>query len=402
MTTHDLAVAAARPRLLILQPSINPAGGGNGVAVWAIEALKEDADITLLAWEAVDYDAINAYYGTTLRRGEIRALLVPRILDLARRISRLRAALIQRYVLLRHARRLSGEFDLTMSFNNEIDVGRRAVQYIHFPWGFRPRPDADLRWFHRIPGVLPLYYRVGEMLAPVVPQNIAANRTLVNSDWTGERFVERYGGAVTTLYPPAAGAASPLPWSARDPAFVILGRITPHKGIETAIAIVEALRERGHDVTLRVVGSRVEGWYARRLRALAREREWIDLRFDVSRAELDSILASSRYGLHANPEEHFGIAVAEMILSGCIPFVPCGAGQVEIVGGDERVMWSSVPDGVETIDAVLRDEILQARLRTELGARAERYTWPRFRDAIRRVVDDEIRRAADAVPSRAH
>ncbi|HVT44594.1 MAG TPA: glycosyltransferase, partial [Thermoanaerobaculia bacterium] len=334
-------MASSLPRLLILQPSINPAGGGNGVAVHAIEALKTEAEITLVAWERVDAKAINAYYGTSLKTDEIRVLLVPRILDFARRISGMRAALFQRYVLMRYGRRFAKEFDLTISFNNEIDVGQRAVQYIHFPWGFWPRPDADLQWFHRLPGLLSFYYRLGERLAPVSAERIAANRTLVNSDWTGERFIERYGGEVSTLYPPASGAARPLPWSQRDSSFVILGRITPHKGIETAVDIVRALRERGHDATLRIVGSRVERGYARQLRKVASTESWIDLRFDVSRAELETILASSRYGLHANPDEHFGIAVAEMILSGCIPFVPRGAGQIEIVNGDERIVWSS-------------------------------------------------------------
>jgi hypothetical protein len=38
-------------RVLMVQPSLNPPGGGNGVAAWMIEGLKTENRLTLLAWE---------------------------------------------------------------------------------------------------------------------------------------------------------------------------------------------------------------------------------------------------------------------------------------------------------------------------------------------------------------
>ena len=34
------------------------------------------------------------------------------------------------------------------SGNNEAGVGGRCIQYVHYPSRLRPRPPADLRWYH--------------------------------------------------------------------------------------------------------------------------------------------------------------------------------------------------------------------------------------------------------------
>jgi hypothetical protein len=53
-------------KVLLVQPSLQPPGGGNGVAAWIIQALKEDSEVSVLTWRPVDLAAINRYYGTSL------------------------------------------------------------------------------------------------------------------------------------------------------------------------------------------------------------------------------------------------------------------------------------------------------------------------------------------------
>lgn len=45
-------------------------------------------------------------------------------------------------------------FEIILSTHNEAGFNRRAIQYVHFPWVYLPRPEIELRWYHRIPGLL--------------------------------------------------------------------------------------------------------------------------------------------------------------------------------------------------------------------------------------------------------
>jgi len=274
---------------------------------------------------------------------------------------------------------------------NETDFGRRGIQYVHYPTYLRPRPKVDLRWYHGGATTLNLYYAFADRVADFSLDRLKANVTLVNSDWTGRKFRETYGGATRTIHPPAAGTFPDVPWENRLDRFVVLGRISPEKEIEKLVKIVEGVRALGHPVRLLLVGileKRGAGRrYGSRILALARDRRaWMEVRLGVDRAELETLVASSRWGLHGMEEEHYGMAVAEMVLAGCVPFVPNGGGPVEIVGDVAELRYASVQDAVAKIDAVRRDPQRLGRVRGALDAQKAHLGADRFmremRDAI--------------------
>ena len=62
------AKASARKRVLIVQRSLSPPGGGNAVAAWMVHALAgvhDVATVTASAWSAAE---TNAFYGTSHSR----------------------------------------------------------------------------------------------------------------------------------------------------------------------------------------------------------------------------------------------------------------------------------------------------------------------------------------------
>ena len=65
-------------RVLLVQPSMQPPGGGNGVAAWVLQALVGEHDVTVLSWTPVEVDAINRFFGTHLQPRDFKTLLVPR------------------------------------------------------------------------------------------------------------------------------------------------------------------------------------------------------------------------------------------------------------------------------------------------------------------------------------
>jgi glycosyltransferase involved in cell wall biosynthesis len=154
-------------------------------------------------------------------------------------------------------------------------------------------------------------------------------------------------------------------------------------------------------VRLRIVGSRGgPSAYARHIEHLVSQHAaWISLHVDVPRPVLLDLIARSRYCIHGMREEHFGIAPAEALAGGCIVFVPDGGGQVEIVGDERRLRFGSDADAVEKIVAVMGDPVLQASLRSRLGARAGMFTADRFVSRVRELVEGLPRRAAVRAPA---
>jgi glycosyltransferase involved in cell wall biosynthesis len=167
-----------------------------------------------------------------------------------------------------------------------------------------------------------------------------------------------------------------------------VGRLDPIKRWETAVEIVDSVRQLGYDLELTLIGhfERQHSNYFARLRSLAASRPWFRLLCDLDRPALLRELASHRYGIHTMLNEHFGIAPAELQRAGCIPFVHNSGGPVEIVGHDPRLTFDDVPDAVVKISRVLDDSNLQRELCRQVATRRELFTAGRFCNSMREVV----------------
>lgn len=376
-----------RRRVLIVQPSLRPPGGGQAVAAWMIEALKERHDVAVLSWAPVDFDALNRCFGTTIQRSDVTVYTVSSAIRQALDAIPLRLALLKGAVLARRAKHLQEGDEVLISADNEADLGRRGIQYIHYPRRLWPRPTSDIRWYH-VAAVLDLYYALCERIMSFSFTRLTENLTLANSSWTADRMRRLYGNDVRIVHPPVGGRFRDVPWEARENGFLCIGRLAREKEIERVIKILAAVRHDVPEVHLHIVGGRERSFYSRRVARLARtHRDWIHLELDASREELLDLIAKHRYGIHGMREEHFGIAPAEMVAGGCIVFVPDGGGQVDIVGGDKRLLYATTADAVAKIVRVLKDPSEQAALRRQLDSQRHVFSAERFVQTIRDVVD---------------
>ena len=378
-------------RVLLVQPSMQPPGGGNGVAAWVLQALIAEHRVTVLSWTPVEVEPINRFFGTHLRRDDFDTIEVPRSWRLIPDHLLTPSTLIKMSVLMRYTRRVSAGYDVLFGVYNETDYGRRGIQYVHYPTYLRPRPEVDLRWYHRPQEGLNLYYALADRIAGFSFDRMKANLTLVNSDWTGEHVARFLGITTRTLYPPVVDPAPGLPWAERRNAFLAIGRISPEKEYERVMNILARLRRQAPDVTLTIIGTRDR--HARRyfqtLTALAASLgSWIDFRDNLTRDEVRALMAASRYGIHGMREEHFGMAPAEMVRAGAIVWVPRGGGQMEIVGREPALMYESEEDAVEKIARTLASAAEQQRLREELAAIGEQFSTARFMEQVRTIVNE--------------
>jgi glycosyltransferase involved in cell wall biosynthesis len=376
-------------RVLLVQPSMQPPGGGNGVAAWVLQALVPVHRVTVLSWRPVEIDPINRFFGTHLRPGDFDTIVVPRSWRAIPDRLPVPATLVKMALLMRYTRRVSEGHEVIFGVYNETDFGRRGIQYIHYPTYLRPRPAVDLRWYHPPQSGLNLYYRFADWIADFSLERLKANDTYCNSDWTGEHVRHALGIETRTLYPPVVDPAPPAPWSDRRNAFLAVGRISPEKEYERVMHILARVREHV-DLTLTIVGTwdRHSRGYFRELAGLAASLgPWIEFRQDVTRDELRRLMATTRYGIHGMREEHFGMAPAELARAGCIVWVPKGGGQMEIVGREPALMYDSEDGAVATIARVMTDASEQERLRAVLAPCSERFSTDHFVQRVRGIVN---------------
>jgi glycosyltransferase involved in cell wall biosynthesis len=385
---HVASRVQRKPRILVVHPRVGPRGGGNLLAAWTLEALRSDFDVTLATLDSLDHAVLNANFGTSLQEGDFEVRIAPPLYQQLLRRFPTPGALLEIALIMRWAQDLDREsrYDVLFSTSNEMAFHRPGLQYVHYPWFYLPRPEIELRWFHRIPGILPIYRRSCMALARANPSGLRRNLMLANSQFVVGHIRQAHGTGAQIVYPPVPGDFVELPFEQKRLAMAAVGRIHPTKRWDMAVEIVESVRRRGHDLGLTLIGHCDIAAYGAQLEALGATRPWFRILPDLNRTALVTELAQHRYGIHTMREEHFGIGPAELQRAGCVTFVHNSGGQVEIVAGDSRLTFGSVEDAAERIARVIENPALEHELRAQGAERRNWFTTDRFCDSVRETV----------------
>ncbi len=354
-----------------------------------LEVLENDHEITLFTLSDVDFDRLNEYFGTTANGVPVRRFDGPG--DALRRSHRWTQAVSPRGLGRLHAclfarlvRTVDDDYDLVVSTFGEFDFDCPSIQYIHYPMFGRHLIPADIerRGTARV-----VYDYLCDAVAGQLFRHTTSGTLLANSDWTARITEGIYGRRPRTLYPPVdTREFDPVPWSERADGIVAIGRVDPSKRVETLIDITEGLWQRGHDLPLYIVGPIGEGRYSREIRRRAETTAGVHLVGAVSRQELIKYVCSYRYGLHGMRYEHFGIAVAELVAGGALPFIHDSGGQCEIVD-ESALRYRSVDDAIRKIEAVHTNSDKQRDIIENLPDIESRFGRSRFKRVFRRTVE---------------
>ena len=373
------AKASVRKRVLIVQRSLSPPGGGNAVAAWMVHALAGRHDVGTLTASPWSIAATNAFYGTAIPERAVTPHVVPlpwRMLAPLRddRMTRLRMCSV-----LRYARGLASRYDLLITADNYAAFATPGLQYVHFPARLQPEPA-------RLAAIVHAYFRLCDLVLGATWTDAAANVTLTNSRWSAEG-IARLAEVSTpmVLYPPVLDPGAGLPWAERDDAFLCIGRFHGSKRIELAMSIVKQVRSRSmSNARLVIVGSPVDPDYTSRIRRIAAGEPWIEFREDLSRLELNALMGRSRYGIQAMVGEHFGMATAEMTRAGCLVFAHRSGGTPEVLNDADALLWLTEEDAVRRITDLPADpDKLRSRLRTH----TQKFSTENFVERFREIVN---------------
>jgi glycosyltransferase involved in cell wall biosynthesis len=375
-------------KILFVQRSLSPPGGGNAVAAWMVHALAaghEVATLTASSWTASE---TNAFYGTSIPDARVEKRVVPAPWKWLSPLPEDRITRLRMCSVLHYARPLASQYDLLITADNYAAFAKPGIQYVHFPADLQPRPA-------HLATVVNAYFAVCDRLLGARWSDAANNLTLTNSQWSANGL-ERLGeiSKPIVLYPPVLDPGEGLPWAERSDTFLCIGRFHGSKRVELSMAIVGRARAaKLPNARLIVVGSAVDRDYTARLQRLAsRHGEWIEFREDLSRDELNRLMGRSRYGIQAMEGEHFGMATAEMTRAGCLVFAHDSGGSPEVLNNETALLWATEGEAVRKIVNADHIEALRARLKSHAeGFSAESFVQ-RFQDIVARTLRDGVPR----------
>ena len=341
----------AKKRVLVVHPRVTAVGGGSSVAAWTLQALREHCDLSLATLQPLDCDALNRTWGTSLRASDVRLHVAPPRYRNLLHLMPTPGALLETCLTMRLAKGLDRQhhYDVLFGTHNEADFGRRGITYVHYPWVYLPRPREEIRWFHRIPGAVGAYRFLCQRISRGSNEGLRRNVTIANSSFIAGRVRQAHGIGSMVVFPPVTSDFPDTPWEQRQPAMIAVGRINGCKRWEMAVAVVEEVRRRGHDLALTLIGHRDDPKYLERLQGLAATRPWFRMRWDLTREELLVAVASHRYGIHTMENEHFGMGPAEIVRAGCLLFAHNSGGPVEILGGESGLLFDDVAQAADKI-----------------------------------------------------
>ncbi len=359
-------------------------GGAEVAAMWLLQALCEEFAVDLVTRGGFALEELNRCAGTQLTTAQFRLLRLP----LPHLLAQTRGGTLWYAVFLRYCRYIAPRYDLCVTASCVIDWGAPALHFLtDTSWHAALRaqyPQAGWlmreHWNH-------VTFLLGQALGGRSRRSpLQHDHFVANSQWTAQRSAALCTRRPAVIYPAVPGAEHQAPWRQRETAFLSLGRIAPVKQLETVIAILDGVRALGHAMRLHLVGEFDNTAYARRILALCRERsDWIVRHGARYGPDKTALLAGIRYGISACEREAFGIATAEMIRAGMVPFVPREGAQQELVQR-EPLIYRDIPDAVRKIDALLRSPAKQWTLQQAMLQLAEAFATEHFCAAVRGVV----------------
>ena len=380
-----------RQKIAIVHPGFDW-GGSEAAALWLLETLKNNYDISLITSGNVNIPHLNKFYGVGLSQKDFSIILVhlPFWLKKSKKFAAVKGRLLQRY-----CQRLAPKFDLMISTYNPINFKKKSIQFIaDFSFDERIRQNLGLikgnwkKWYHASGFFRKTYLKICDLISPISPEYWKNDIIVANSEWTAKLIKQEYGVRTGVIYPPVIGNFPNIPWEKRENGFVYIGRIAPEKRIDVVINILEKVRDRGCDINLHIAGNFDNSEYSKNLKDLClRHNDWIFLEGKVNQKEKKKLIAQNRYGINGCLRDSFGISVAEMVKAGCIVFVPDGGGQTEIVN-NLNLIYNSIEDAVEKIEFIIKNERLQIDLRSYLLINASKFSTEIFKNEAKKLVNN--------------
>ena len=287
------------------------------------------------------------------------------------------------FYLMRFVKRMKFDDHILFSTWDEMDFGRKAIQYIH--WishhpssnnGSKPVANSfgdKLRTFYRF--LVSTFFAFNK-------KNVKNNISIFNSRFTKKQFEKLYGETSgEVVHPPLMIDESfREKFSERENGFIYSGRISRDKNIHKMIEFIAKIRDTSSDFHFHIVGPTSDEEYKNGL-IQNYPYDWMAFEGNKTREELSEILGKHKYSLQGRYLEPFGMAAAESCKMGCLTFVPSRSGAAELIKYDS-LKFDDFRDLPEKFKALQNDPELQCKISGQLVAQFADLTPDGFQKQI--------------------
>jgi glycosyltransferase involved in cell wall biosynthesis len=221
-------------------------------------------------------------------------------------------------------------------------AGRRSVCHVHEAEQSAPR-----------------LLRIGMAVCPALADRVVANSRFCLDVLAGTApWLRRRATVVYNAVPAPAQVAPPRAELDGPVRLLFVGRLSPRKGPQVAVATLQALLARGVDARLQLLGSVFEGyeWFETELRGTVAAAGLTDrVEFLGFRSDVWPVLAGSDVVLVPSVlEESFGLTAVEAVLAARPLVVSDGSGLREAAAGYASAQSVAPGDPQRWADAVQR------------------------------------------------
>lgn len=360
-------------------------GGAEIAAMWMLQALVDTYRVDIVTRNGWNVTELNRCAETRIRPEQLGKIRLP-----AHSVfKQTTGGALWDGLYRRYCRHIAPEYDLCITASRIIDWGVPAIHFLtDVAWNCDLQKRFNTAEVSARSGLIrKAYWAFAGILAGKSSHNpIEHDLIVANSKWTATISANYCKQPPIVVYPAVPSASNIVPWVQRDDSFLCLGRISPEKRIENVIQILDRVRANGRDIRLHLVGNADDTPYSQHIQQLCHARKaWIVFHGPLYGAEKQVLMGRCRYGISACEREAFGIATAEMMRSGTLPFVPRAGAQSEIVACDPLI-YSDIQDAAEKIEAVLCSSERQRDLHTQILKNSSRFTPEAFCTGVRDLV----------------
>jgi len=300
-----------------------------------IEALSKDYNLHVLTTSDIksNLSKINERYKTSINSEDFVQI---RLGFLNNKMPRL-----NKHACMRYLKMQKDKFDLYISSVGKMDFGLQGVQFIHYPSGFYIQNSKTSI-------ISEFKSKVLNIISGKNKSNILSNKSIFNSYWTFNNSKDIPNPKIV-IHSPVIQFKY-IPENKKNYKFLVISRFVKEKNIDFIISIFNELLKENEKYSLTIVGntSNKKDPYYLDIKHQINQNNRIILKEDISNSELADEIQTSRFGIHAHFNEHFGLSSVEMMSGGVIPFIPNDGGQVELHPFKECI-YSSYEDAVQKI-----------------------------------------------------
>lgn len=382
-------------KVLVITKQFCAEGGAGIVTTLIVDALLQfQHQVCVICYQADDFDKFKNLIGIEFKG---KKLMVKRLTDPAAKFFQKSGYLSSFYLM--HLAKSKKFSDYTLfSAWDEMDFGRRGLQYIHWAAHHPYAASVSAPFKNSISRKVSVVYRtLVSTFFGFNKESVKHNISIFNSKFTQEKFEELYGKTTGyVVHPPIMVDTKYAKYFCeRENGFVYSGRISPDKNIHFMLEAVGKLREAGYNLHFHVVGPASNPDYASELQTKY-AADWVSFEGTKNRDALSKILGQHKYSIQGRYIEPFGMAAAEACKLGCLTFMPRRSGFSELVD-ESKLKFDDFSDFYNKFCTLAKDEKKQEILSNKLQSYFSHLTAESFQQQIQTIFSNMANDVAAAI-----